>query len=73
MSIVKIKRYDKWRVLLTEVLPYETPMIFSNNGFYVISQTKLSVKYFEQRIKTAIPDMNQKAKEIFYNFLFHIT
>ena len=35
MGKVKIKKDDKNRVLLTEVLPYEVPMIFSNEGFYL--------------------------------------
>lgn len=30
----KIKRNDNLRVLLTDVLPFETPLIFSNVGFY---------------------------------------
>lgn len=34
---MKINKNDKWRVLLTEVLPYETPMLFSNEGFYEIA------------------------------------
>jgi len=36
MGKVKIKKDDKYRVLLTEILPYEVPMIFSNEGFYSI-------------------------------------
>lgn len=34
MGKVKIKKEDKTRVLLTELLPYEVPMLFSNEGFY---------------------------------------
>lgn len=34
MSKVKINKDDKNRVLLTELLPYEVPMLFSNDGFY---------------------------------------
>ncbi|MFX7151930.1 hypothetical protein ABTI32_17715, partial [Acinetobacter baumannii] len=30
----KIKRNDYYRVLTTEVLPYETPLIFNNFGLY---------------------------------------
>lgn len=30
----KIVKKDKYRILLTEVLPYEVPIIFSNEGFY---------------------------------------
>jgi len=30
----KIKRSDYNRILITETLPYETPIIFSNDGLY---------------------------------------
>ena len=33
-TIQKVKYDDVCRVLLTETLPYETPIIFSNQGFY---------------------------------------
>lgn len=34
----KINKSDKYRVLVTETLPYETPLIFSNDGFYNIAK-----------------------------------
>jgi len=35
MSIrIKVKKHDKFRALMSDVLPYETPMIFSNHGLY---------------------------------------
>ncbi|MDY0143592.1 MAG: antiviral reverse transcriptase Drt3b [Bacteroidales bacterium] len=34
MGKVKINKDDKARVLLTELLPYEVPMLFSNEGLY---------------------------------------
>jgi hypothetical protein len=34
MGKVKINKDDKARILLTELLPYEVPMLFSNEGFY---------------------------------------
>jgi hypothetical protein len=41
MGKVKINKDDKNRVLLTELLPYEVPMIFSNEGFYsIIKESK---------------------------------
>lgn len=36
MSRVKINKNDENRILLTELLPYEVPMLFSNDGFYQI-------------------------------------
>lgn len=56
MSKVKIDRYDKWRVLLTELLPYETPMIFSNNGFYLISKKATLTDYFKGKIKNGFSE-----------------
>lgn len=44
MSRVKIDREDKNRVLLTELLPYELPMLISNDGFYSVN----SKGYFEK-------------------------
>ena len=34
MKKIKIDKDDQYRVLLTDVLPYETPLFFSNEGFY---------------------------------------
>ena len=33
-KINRIKRSDYNRILITETLPYETPIIFSNDGLY---------------------------------------
>lgn len=37
----KIKKHDYNRVLVTETVPYETPLIFSNDGLYNISNSSL--------------------------------
>ena len=34
MKKIRLRKYDKFRVLLTEVLPFEVPLIFSNTGLY---------------------------------------
>ncbi|WP_127141862.1 antiviral reverse transcriptase Drt3b [Flagellimonas marinaquae] len=34
MARVRVKKFDKSRILLTEVLPYEVPIPFSNLGLY---------------------------------------
>ncbi len=34
MARVRVKKFDKSRILLTEVLPYEVPIPFSNIGLY---------------------------------------
>lgn len=49
MSRVKIDKEDKTRVILTELLPYEVPMLFSNEGFYnILKNNKL--QYFTSKI-----------------------
>lgn len=50
MGKVKIKKEDKTRVLLTELLPYEVPMLFSNEGFYNIIVNG-HFDYFLKKIK----------------------
>lgn len=52
MRKIKIKKSDKTRILLTELLPYETPMLFSNEGFYNII-TEGYFDYFKQKITPA--------------------
>lgn len=37
----QIKKHDYNRALVTETAPYETPLIFSNDGFYNISKSSL--------------------------------
>lgn len=50
MERIKINKEDKSRVILTELLPYEVPMLFSNEGYYnIIRNDELS--YFEAKIK----------------------
>jgi len=49
MGKVKINKEDKARVILTELLPYEVPMLFSNDGFYNIIKNK-EIDYFAQKI-----------------------
>lgn len=45
-----IKRSDYDRVLITETLPYETPIIFSNNGLYDRIKNISKFTEFEQKI-----------------------
>lgn len=40
MSKIKINKNDTFRTLLTELLPYEVPMLFSNEGFYIIAKSR---------------------------------
>lgn len=60
MGRIKINKEDKSRVILTELLPYEVPMLFSNEGFYnIISNGNLD--YFESKLKsTKYKDWNEQ-------------
>lgn len=48
MGKVKINKDDKVRILLTELLPYELPMLFSNEGFYQIISNGNYFKFFDR-------------------------
>lgn len=50
MKKVKINKEDKSRIILTELLPYEVPMLFSNEGFYSILSNN-NFAYFFEKIK----------------------
>lgn len=50
MSKVKIKKDDANRILLTEILPYEVPMLFSNDGYYSIISAN-NHTYFVDKLK----------------------
>ncbi len=45
MSKVRIVKDDYNKILLTELLPYEVPLIFSNDGFYDIVKSSQINKY----------------------------
>jgi hypothetical protein len=45
MSKIKIDRGDVARMLLTEMLPYEVPMLFSNEGFYTIVRNNQYIEF----------------------------
>lgn len=49
MGRIKIAKEDKTRVILTELLPYEVPMLFSNEGFYNIVRSN-NLHYFTSKI-----------------------
>lgn len=51
MSKIRIDKNDINRVLLTELLPYEVPMLFSNEGFYTIVSSN-NIDYFIKKIRT---------------------
>lgn len=48
MGKIKINKDDKARVLLTELLPYEVPMLFSNEGFYKLVSSGQYSTFFDR-------------------------
>lgn len=61
MGKVKINKNDKSRILLTELLPYEVPMLFSNEGLYSIITSNNFDKYFN-RVKELSKAVGDKMK-----------
>lgn len=45
---VRVRKTDKFRAILTETLPYEVPMLFSNEGLYFAAKTGI-VKSFDEK------------------------
>lgn len=49
MDKITIKKHDKNRVILTETLPYETPLFFSNRNFYfVLPKLKMAPSFIKE-------------------------
>lgn len=68
MGKVKINKDDKARILLTELLPYEVPMLFSNEGFYkLVSNGKYS-NFFDRIIQLSKADGDGKKYGIPFNY-----
>ncbi len=68
MGKVKINKDDKARILLTELLPYEVPMLFSNEGFYkLVSNGKYST-FFDRIIQLSKAGGDGKKYGIPFNY-----
>ena len=63
MGKVKINKDNKNRVLLTELLPYEVPMLFSNEGFYNIVNSGKYDKFFDRIYLLSKARANSKTKK----------
>ena len=64
MAIRRIKkklRYKKERVLLSDTLPYELPLMFSNRGFYRFL-VKNGIEIDETETKTKTKDADEERK-----------
>ncbi|MCH2231327.1 MAG: RNA-directed DNA polymerase [Crocinitomicaceae bacterium] len=68
MGKVKINRDDKARILLTELLPYEVPMLFSNEGFYSIVTNKEYDRFFKKVIELSRASNNGNTYGIPFNY-----
>ena len=55
MGRYKINKNDKSRILLTELLPYEVPVLFSNEGLY---------KYYQEKGKSNPPQLVTKLLDV---------
>jgi len=69
MDKVIIKKNDKYRFLLTDTLPYETPLFFSNIGFYwFLKKNKDMETYFKDifigKPKDTYQSYNFKIKKV---------
>lgn len=68
MRKIKINKDDKARILLTELLPYEVPLLFSNEGFYkLVSNGKYST-FFERIIQLSKAGGDRRKYGIPFNY-----
>ncbi len=66
----RLNRSDIWRTVLTETLPYEVPIIFSNDGFYKnLSGIEEKTEIFKQFIDALITKDNKYTIPIKYNVI----
>lgn len=62
---IRIRKNDEYRALLTETLPYEVPMLFSNEGLYLAAKDNLLAVLKEEyglNIFSNIPTIPYKYK-----------
>lgn len=63
---------DKYRPLLTDVLPYETTHIFSNDGFHSLVKDLYSDTQVFERVNNIINDFKRDNKYFFIPYSFSI-
>lgn len=68
MGKVKINKDDKARILLTELLPYELPMLFSNEGFYQIISNGNYFMFFDRINQLSKANGDRKKYGIPFNY-----
>jgi len=62
MGKIRINKDNKNRILLTELLPYEVPMLFSNEGFYIVITSGNYDKFFNRVYELSQAKANLKDK-----------
>ncbi|MCO5234358.1 MAG: RNA-directed DNA polymerase [Chitinophagales bacterium] len=67
-----INKDDKARILLTELLPYEVPMLFSNEGFYQLVSTKKVIPFFKRINELAQAKKDAKGRRYGIPFNYEI-
>lgn len=58
-NTIQVRKHDVFRALISDVLPYETPMIFSNHGFYRAQKLglikKLDFLFSRENVGPSVP------------------
>ncbi len=68
MRKIIINKDDKARILLTELLPYEVPMLFSNDGFYNLVSSGKYNTFFDRILQLSNADSDKKKYGIPFNY-----
>lgn len=68
MGKIKINKDDKARILLTELLPYEVPMLFSNEGFYKLVRNGKYNTFFDRILQLSKAGRDGRKYGIPFNY-----
>lgn len=68
MGKIKINKDDKARILLTELLPYEVPILFSNEGFYKLVSNGKYNTFFDRILQLSKAGGDGKKYGIPFNY-----
>ncbi len=68
----KVNRGYKERVLLTETLPYEVPILFSNEGFYTLIKSRKIDDYPQEFLSLLFPQETQGSEKPTHPYFYKI-
>ena len=71
-KLVFVDLSDKYRPLLTDVLPYETTLIFSNEGFHSLIKDLFSNNEMFNEVNSFLENIKKKNKFFFIPYSFSI-